>query len=101
MQQAMSPEECKPVPGIAMENEECRGPRQGQAFQRFLPPLVALFPVILATGLIVGTYSAFYQTYDEGAHLACGMEWLDHHTYILEPLHPPLARVATAIFPYL
>ena len=101
MQQAMSLEECEPVPGIAVEDKERQGPRRGQAFQRFLAPSVALLAVILATGLIVGTYSAFYQTYDEGAHLACGMEWLDHHTYLLEPLHPPLARVATAIFPYL
>ena len=75
--------------------------RRPLRFLRSLPLFIALLSVIAATSLIAGTYSTFGQTYDEPAHLACGMEWLDHGTYTLEPLHPPLARVATAIFPYL
>ena len=51
--------------------------------------------------MIGSTYSVFDQTYDEPAHIACGMEWLDHGTYTYEPLHPPLARVAAALLPYL
>ena len=66
-----------------------------------VPVLMALFSVAIATALIVGTYSVFSQTFDESAHLACGMEWLDRGTYTLEALHPPLARVAVAILPYL
>ena len=50
---------------------------------------------------IVSTYHVFSQTTDEPAHLATGMEWLERGTYTLEPLHPPLARVAVAIGPYL
>ena len=50
---------------------------------------------------IVSTYHVFNQTTDEPAHLATGMEWLERGTYTLEPLHPPLARVAVAIGPYL
>jgi Dolichyl-phosphate-mannose-protein mannosyltransferase len=50
---------------------------------------------------IVLTYPIFSQTYDEPAHLATGMEWLERGTYTFEPLHPPLARVAVALAPYL
>ena len=97
----MSREECESLPGIAVEDEECWHTRRGERFLRFLPLLIALISVMVATGLIIGTYAVFDQTYDEGAHLACGMEWLDHRTYLLEPLHPPLARVAAAVLPYL
>ena len=61
--------------------------------------------VLLLAGIgaarIVSTYSVFSQTTDEPAHLATGMEWLDRGTYTFEPLHPPLARVAIALGPYL
>lgn len=50
---------------------------------------------------IVSTYSVFSQTTDEPAHVASGMEWLQRGTYTLEPLHPPLARIAVALAPYL
>jgi 4-amino-4-deoxy-L-arabinose transferase-like glycosyltransferase len=50
---------------------------------------------------IVFTYDIFSQTWDEPAHIATGMEWLERGTYTLEPLHPPLARVAVALGPYL
>lgn len=50
---------------------------------------------------IVTTYKIFNQTTDEPAHLATGMEWLQRGTYNIEPLHPPLARVAIALGPYL
>src|SRR5271165_4451529 len=64
--------------------------------------LVALF-LLAAIGVarIVSTYHVFSQTTDEPAHVATGMEWLEHGTYTFEPLHPPLARVAVAIGPYL
>ncbi len=64
------------------------------------PLLLALLAVIAGTALIAGTYSVFSQTYDEPAHLACGMEWLDRGTYNYEAMHPPLARVAIAVLPY-
>jgi len=49
---------------------------------------------------IVSTYKVFSQTTDEPAHLITGMEWLQRGTYKFEPLHPPLARVAIAVGPY-
>src|SRR5258708_20006680 len=53
---------------------------------------VALFLVLVAVGRIVSTYHAFSQAYDEPAHIACGMEWLDKGTFTLEPQPPPLPR---------
>ena len=61
--------------------------------------LVLLLAVAIAR--IVSTYSVFNQTWDEAVHVACGMEWLQLGTYNYEDLHPPLARVAVAIGPYL
>ena len=50
---------------------------------------------------IASTYRIFNHTYDEPAHLACGIEWLDLGTYGLEVQHPPLARIFVGIGPYL
>lgn len=57
--------------------------------------------LLLGTARIVSTYNVFSYTFDEPAHLACGMEWLDKGAYTWEPQHPPLARVAGAMGPYL
>ncbi len=57
--------------------------------------------LVVGTVRIVSTYSVFSYTFDEPAHLACGMEWLDKGVYTWEPQHPPLARVAGALGPYL
>jgi len=65
------------------------------------PAPFAVLAVCVATLLIASTYSVFSQTSDEGVHLATGMEWLDSGSYLLEPLHPPLARIAVALGPYL
>jgi hypothetical protein len=64
---------------------------------------VAAFLVLLAIASlrVVSTYAVFSNTYDEPVHLACGMEWLTQGSYHYEPLHPPLARVAAAIGPWL
>ena len=58
--------------------------------------------MLTSTLLIVSTYSVFSQTFDEGDHLAAGMEWLDRGTYFYDTsVGPPLARVAVALGPYL
>jgi Dolichyl-phosphate-mannose-protein mannosyltransferase len=64
---------------------------------------VAILLICTATGVgrIVATYPVFSQTWDEPAHIAAGMEWIDRGTYTYEPLHPPLARVFTALGPRL
>ena len=57
--------------------------------------------VLIASLRIAATYTVFSHTADEIAHVACGMEWLGKGMYTWEPQHPPLARVAVALGPYL
>ena len=66
-----------------------------------MAPLAAVLITAVAVARIVSTYHVFSQSWDEPAHLATGMEWLDGGRYSREPLHPPLARVAIALGPYL
>jgi hypothetical protein len=68
---------------------------------RRIAAAIALFAVLLSTFFITRTYDAYNQTFDESAHIACGMEWLSSGTYRYETLHPPLARAATALLPFL
>ncbi|HYB61976.1 MAG TPA: glycosyltransferase family 39 protein [Methylomirabilota bacterium] len=49
----------------------------------------------------MSTWNILSATYDEPYHIAAGMEWLDKGTYTYESQHPPLARVALALGPYL
>jgi 4-amino-4-deoxy-L-arabinose transferase-like glycosyltransferase len=57
--------------------------------------------VAIASARIVATYYVFSHTVDEPAHIACGLEWIEKGSYRLETQHPPLARVAAAMGPYL
>jgi hypothetical protein len=63
--------------------------------------LLAGAAILIATLRIVITYPVFNHTIDEPAHIACGMEWLAEGTYKLEPQHPPLARIFSALGPFL
>ncbi len=63
--------------------------------------LLAILLVLIASARIVSTYTVFNHTTDETAHIASGMQWLDQHVYLYEPQHPPLARAAAALGPYL
>lgn len=62
---------------------------------------IVLVLIAVATIRVALTYSVFSHAIDEPMQLAGGMEWLDRHTYGIEPHHPPLARVMTALGPYL
>jgi hypothetical protein len=57
--------------------------------------------ILIASVRIVSTFTVFNHTSDEPNHIACGMEWLDKGLYTYEAQHPPLARVAAALGPYL
>ncbi len=57
--------------------------------------------VAIGVARIISTYHIFGQTSDEPAHIVTGLEWLQRGDYTFEPLHPPLARVAVALGPYL
>jgi Dolichyl-phosphate-mannose-protein mannosyltransferase len=55
----------------------------------------------LAIVRVASTYTVLNGTYDEPLHVACGMEFLEGDTYTCDPQHPPLARVAVALGPFL
>ncbi len=56
---------------------------------------------LIAALRIVSTYTVLSHTVDEPIHLGAGMEWLDHGTMTGDVSHPPLARVLSAIGPWL
>ena len=62
---------------------------------------LALLTVTTGGGRIVATYDVFGVTFDEPAHIATGMQLLDRDKFTYEPMHPPLARIAVALGPYL
>jgi len=62
---------------------------------------LVLLMAAVSAGRVAATYRVFTETNDEGTHLACGLEWIERGTYSFEHLHPPLARVAVALGPYL
>lgn len=62
--------------------------------------LVALVTALLAVVAVlrtVHTYAITAQGFDEPCHISAALEWLDRHTYKLDPVHPPLARVAIGL----
>jgi hypothetical protein len=57
--------------------------------------------IVVAVLRIALTTVVFSQTIDEPVHILCGLEWLALGSYTIEEQHPPLARIALAIGPYL
>jgi 4-amino-4-deoxy-L-arabinose transferase-like glycosyltransferase len=86
---------------VARCNPAVRGSATESRRRRALPGVIV--PLLIAVGVarIVSTYPVFSQTADEAAHVAAGMEWLERGRYRFETLHPPLARIAVALGPYL
>ena len=66
-----------------------------------LPLILALLLTAIGVGRIAATYRAISQTSDESSNLACGFQWLEQGRYDLGPFHPPLARIAMSVGPYL
>ena len=65
------------------------------------PTTLVIAIIALGAISVTSTYRIFTHTVDEPAHLAAGIELLDRGTYTYEQQHPPLARLAVAIGPYL
>ena len=63
--------------------------------------ILAVALIALASLRIVATYSEMSPTWDEPGHMACGLQYLAQHVYRYEAQHPPLARVMSALGPYL
>src|SRR5713101_15497 len=56
--------------------------------------------IVIGIVRIVSTYHVFNHTIDEGAHLACGIQWFQN-AYTYDPKHTPIARISIALLPYL
>jgi hypothetical protein len=65
------------------------------------PTLIFLLLTAIAVARIVSTYRSIAQTSDETPNIACGMQYLDLGRYDYGAFHPPLARLAMAVGPYL
>jgi hypothetical protein len=63
--------------------------------------LIFLLLVVIAVARITATYRSMAQTSDETPNIACGMQYLDLGRYDYGAFHPPLARLAIAVGPYL
>lgn len=57
--------------------------------------------VVIGITRIGFSYRHTAQTFDEPCHVAAGIEFLDRNTYTLDPVHPPLSRIAIALPIYL
>ena len=62
---------------------------------------LAIAVIAVGTLRIISTYSETALTWDEPGHMACGLQYLAEHVYLYEAQHPPLARVASALGPFL
>jgi hypothetical protein len=62
---------------------------------------VAAVLALLACALCVSTYPVFGNFWDEPEHIAAGLVLIDRGEYRYDNQHPPLARLAAAIGPYL
>ncbi|HEY5019758.1 MAG TPA: hypothetical protein VII17_01950 [Steroidobacteraceae bacterium] len=56
---------------------------------------------VLACALCISTYRIFGNFWDEPEHIAAGLTLIDRGEYRYDTQHPPLARLAAAIGPYL
>ena len=65
------------------------------------PTLIFLLLAAAGVARITATYRSIAQTSDETPNIACGMQYLDLGRYDYGPFHPPLARLAIAVGPYL
>ncbi len=63
--------------------------------------VLAMCLIAIAVIRIAAAWPAMSITFDEPAHLACGLQYVAQHVYLYEPQHPPLARAMAALGPYL
>ncbi|HEY3729730.1 MAG TPA: glycosyltransferase family 39 protein [Steroidobacteraceae bacterium] len=71
------------------------------AWFRLPPTLAPVLLAVLACLLCTSTYRVFGNFWDEPEHLAAGLSLIDRGEYRYDNQHPPLARIAAAIGPYL
>src|SRR5579863_8416620 len=58
---------------------------------------IAVLLALVAVLRVLSSYSHTAQAFDEPYHVAAAIELLDKGTYTLDPLHPPLERIAIGL----
>jgi Dolichyl-phosphate-mannose-protein mannosyltransferase len=72
-----------------------------RTFRSLHPGILLAVLLIGAVAAIADTYRALSHTWDEPSHLAAGLALLDKGQYYFEHQHPPVARLAMAVGPFL
>src|SRR6267154_1573698 len=62
---------------------------------------LAALAILLAIARVTASYRHTSEAFDEPCHVSAGLELLDHHTYTLDPVHPPLSHLAIGLPLYL
>lgn len=62
---------------------------------RWIAALTAI--VLIAVIRVANTHRVFSETLDEPAHLAAGYDWISGAPYTIDPSHPPLERILSAL----
>jgi len=65
------------------------------------PAVLAALLAVIGVVRIASSYSHTSQAFDEPCHVAAAIELLARHTYKLDPVHPPLSRIAIGLPLYL
>jgi hypothetical protein len=65
--------------------------------KRSLAWMIVAGCIVLASARVLVVDKTNPQGADEPGHVAAGLERLDRHTYVLDPLHPPFAREVLAL----
>jgi Dolichyl-phosphate-mannose-protein mannosyltransferase len=73
----------------------------GRASQSKICLAISAALVLISVLRIIAAYAHTAQAFDEPCHVAAGIEFLDKGTYTLDPVHPPLSRIAIALPLYL
>jgi hypothetical protein len=76
-------------------------PSPGETLNSRWPIVLTALLALIAVVRIISTYSQTAQAFDEPCHVAAAIELLDRHTYTLDPVHPPLSRIAIGLPLYL
>ena len=76
-------------------------PSPGETLHPRWPVVLTVLLALIAVVRIIFTYAQTAQAFDEPCHVAAAIELLDRHTYTLDPVHPPLSRIAIGLPLYL
>ncbi|MGH7632411.1 MAG: phospholipid carrier-dependent glycosyltransferase, partial [Gemmatimonadaceae bacterium] len=89
------------IPDVSGDRPDMVQQPRPAAHHRHVARWIALAIAVIAAFAVVRAAGHFNQTFDEGAHVASGIEWFQFHTYGYDPQHPPLGRIAIALGPWL